>query len=92
MGRLKKATASEYFASDLAALLLGLGLCLLLLFTAKYGVGMSDEGYYYTVAHRLTLGEHMIADEWNLAQLVHLFNLLPNILYMKLTGGTGSLL
>ena len=92
MGRLKKATASEYFASDLAALLLGLGLCLLLLFTAKYGVGMSDEGYYYTVAHRLTLGEHMIADEWNLAQLVHLLNLLPNILFMKLTGSTEGLI
>lgn len=83
---------SEYLISDLAALLLGLFLCLLLLFTAKYGAGMPDEGYYYTVAHRLKLGELMIADEWNLAQLVHLLNLLPNLAFMKLTGGTQGLI
>ena len=92
MRRLKTLQRSEYFISDLTAVLLGIFLCALLLATARYGVGMSDEGYYYTVAHRLTLGEHMIADEWNLAQLVHLFNLLPNILYMKLTGGTEGLI
>ncbi len=92
MRRLKTLSRSEYFISDLAAVLLGIFLCALLLLTAKYSVAMSDEGYYYTVAHRLTLGEHMIADEWNLAQLVHLFNLLPNILYMKRTGGTEGLI
>ena len=74
------------------AVSLGAVFVLFLAFTAKYGVSAPDEGYYYTVAHRLLLGEKMIADEWNLAQLVHLFNLLPNILYIKLTGGTAGLI
>ena len=86
--RRKAWRSSEYFFCDVFAALLGLGLAVLLICTVNRGVGVPDESYYYTVAHRLSLGERMIADEWNLAQLVHLFNLLPNLLYMKLTGGT----
>ena len=92
MRKLKSWPRSEYFRYDVAAVLLGAALLVFLLATAKYGVSAPDEGYYYTVAHRLSLGEKMIADEWNLAQLVHLLNLLPNLLYMKLTGGTEGLI
>ena len=92
MARVNRLKKSEYFASDLTAVALGVFLCALLLATARSGVGMSDEGYYYTVAHRLLLGERMIADEWNLAQLVHLLNFLPNALYIKLAGGTEGLI
>ncbi len=90
--RLKAWRASAYFLYDVLAAVLGALFLFALVCTAKNGAGVPDEGYYYTVAHRLTLGEKMIADEWNLAQLVHLFNLLPNILYMKLTGGTEGLI
>lgn len=92
MKRINKISRSEYFVYDAAAVTLGVILTVFLVFTAKYGVSAPDESYYYTVAHRLTLGEKMIADEWNLAQLVHLFNLLPNMLYIKLAGGTGGLI
>jgi len=92
MDRIKKWKYSEYFGSDITAALLGTVLFAALLLTAKYGVGMSDEGYYYTVTHRLILGEHMIADEWNLAQLVHLLNFIPNFAFIKLTGGTEGLI
>ena len=90
--RLKAWRASAYFLFDVLAAVLGALFLFALVCTAKNGAGVPDEGYYYTVAHRLSLGEKMIADEWNLAQLVHLFNLLPNILYMKLTGGTEGLI
>lgn len=76
---------------DILAAVLGIGLAVLLVCTANRGVSVPDECYYYTVAHRLSLGEKMIADEWNLAQLVHLFNLLPNLLYMKLAHSTEGL-
>ncbi len=89
--RLKAWRSSEYFLYDVLAAVLGAGLVALFVCTASRGVGVPDEGYYYTVAHRLSMGERMIADEWNLAQLVHLFNLLPNLLYMKLTGGTDGI-
>ncbi len=92
MTKLKKLTQNEYFAFDVLAAVLGAALVVFLLCTAKYGVSAPDEGYYYTVAHRLSLGEKMIADEWNLAQLVHLMNLLPNLLYIKLTDGTEGLI
>ena len=86
--RLKAWRSSEYFLCDVLAAVLGVGLVVLFACTVRGGVSVPDECYYYTVAHRLSLGERMIADEWNMAQLVHLFNLLPNLLYMKITGGT----
>ncbi len=83
---------NKYLPYDLIAAALGLFLFLLLVVTARYSVGMSDEAYYYSVPHRLLLGEHMIADEWELAQLVNLFNLLPNLVYIKLTGSPEGLI
>lgn len=89
--RLRAWRESEYFKFDVIAVALGVGMLILFACTADRGVGVPDECYYYTVAHRLSLGDKMIADEWNLAQLVHLFNLLPNLLFMKLAGGTEGL-
>ena len=79
-------------ACDLIAVALGLGLLLLFAFTLKYGVSSPDECDYYTVPHRLLLGEKLIADEWNVAQLAYLLNVLPYWAYTRLTGGTAGLI
>lgn len=43
------------------------------LWKLPYGFGGSDEGFYLTVAHRLSLGDSLFADEWHLSQLSSFF-------------------
>lgn len=40
-----------------------------------YGLGGSDEAFYLTVPHRLTLGDELFRDEWHLSQLASFFTL-----------------
>ena len=83
---------NEYLVFDLTAAALGLVLAGLFALTVRNGVGMPDEAFYYTIAHRLMHGEKMIADEWSLSQFVYLFNVLPAFLYIKLRGGTQGII
>ena len=83
----EKRMKNEYFRYDLAAAALGLGLLLFFALTAPNGVSAPDDAFYYTVPHRLMLGEKLIADEWNVTQLTYLLSLLPDYLYTKLAGG-----
>lgn len=52
-----------------------------------YSFSWSDESFYLTLAHRFWLGERMIADEWNPAQLSTLLLLPFYSLYQWVTGG-----
>lgn len=56
------------------------------------GVGVIDEGFYYTIAHRLTMGDAMLTQEWHLSQLSVFFQLLPVKLFVTVTGGTEGLI
>ena len=65
---------------------------LLMLWKLPYGFGGDDEGFYLTVANRLTLGERLFTDEWHLSQLSSFF-LFPFVfLYKKLAGSTEGFL
>lgn len=90
--RLKAWKISESFLFDILAIVFGAGLVILFASTAHLGVGVPDESYYCTVAHRVLLGQHMIADEWHLSQFMQLFLILPVFLYTKLAGGTAGLI
>lgn len=69
--------------------LLGLGL---MIWKLPFGFGGDDEGFYLTVAHRLTLGQRLFTDEWHLSQLSSFF-LYPFVkLFRYLTGGTDGIL
>lgn len=62
------------------------------LWKLPYGFGGSDEGFYLTVAHRLSLGESLFADEWHLSQLLSFF-LLPFVkLWRSFTGSTEGIM
>ena len=52
-----------------ALLLLALAAALLF-WKCGYGPNGDDEPFYLTVAHRLTLGDHLFRDEWHLSQLL----------------------
>ena len=62
------------------------------LWKLPYGFGGSDEGFYLTVAHRLSLGDSLFADEWHLSQLLSFF-LWPFVkLYTSVTGSTEGIM
>ena len=90
--RLKTWRSSEYFRYDVLAAVLGVGLIVFFACTARYGIGVPDESYFYAVPQRLLLGEKWIADEWNFGQLVHLINVLPYFFYVKLNGSAEGLI
>ncbi|MBQ8217684.1 MAG: hypothetical protein IJZ91_06975 [Oscillospiraceae bacterium] len=54
-----------------------------------YGFGGSDEGFYLTVAHRLSLGERLFVDEWHLSQLTSFF-LLPFVKLFRAVNGSNE--
>lgn len=64
----------------------------LMLWKLPYGFGGDDEGFYLTVANRLTLGERLFTDEWHLSQLSSFF-LFPFVfLYKSIVGSTEGIL
>lgn len=64
----------------------------LLVWKCPYGFGGDDEGFYLTVAHRLTLGDRLFSDEWHLSMLSSFFTYPLVRLYIGLTGGTDGIL
>ncbi len=80
----------SYF--DFAAIILGAALFSFFALTAKNGVSAPDESFYYSVVQRLFLGEKLIADEWNIAQLVHLLNVVPYFVFTHVSGGTEGII
>ena len=88
----KKKPLSGFTYYDLAAIMLGIALFVFFAVTAKNGVSAPDESFYFTVTQRLALGEKLIADEWNIAQLVHLLNVLPYFVYTRIAGGTEGII
>ena len=77
---------------DAAAL--GLGLCLLayFLYTARLGVGVPDEAFYYSIPQRLLKGDRLFVEEWHLTQMSSLFSVLPYWIYVSVTGGTRGMI
>lgn len=77
---------NEFFCDFIPILILvacGIGLFI----RSFYSFSWSDESFYLTLAHRFWLGERMIADEWNPAQLSTLLLLPFYSLYQWVTGG-----
>ncbi len=73
---------------DVVALLAGIALLVYLLLTARLGVGIADEAFYYSVPQRLLNGDRLFIEEWHLTQLSSLFSVLPYWLFTLCTGGT----
>ena len=57
-----------------------------------YGFGGSDEAFYLTVPHRLSLGDALFTDEWHVSQLSG-FLLVPFVsLFRLITGSTDGIM
>ena len=58
----------------------------------RYGFGGSDEAFYLTVPHRLSLGDALFTDEWHVSQLSG-FLLIPFVsLFRLITGSTDGIM
>ena len=59
-----------------------------ILLRLPYGVGITDEGFYYTVVQRVLRGDRLIADEWQITQLNSLLEIIPYKLSLLISDGT----
>lgn len=58
----------------------------------RYGMGMPDEAFYFSVPLRLLNGDRLFNDEWHISQLQSLITYLPVALFTKIHGSTEGLI
>ena len=58
----------------------------------RYGFGGNDEAFYLTIPHRLTKGDILFVDEWNLSQMCSILTLPFVWLYTLITGSTDGII
>ncbi len=71
---------------DIVAVILLFLIAAVYLDSVRYGIQSIDESYYFTITHRMALGDRLILDEWHVTQLVALFQYLPFKIFYSLTG------
>ena len=70
-----------------------LTMTLILVWRCFYGIGNSDEGFYYAITHRVFMGDALLVDEWYPAQFFA-FIILPfyKLFYFIIGDGEGIIL
>ena len=64
----------------------------LALWKCPYGFGSTDDAFYLTIPHRLSMGDALFTDEWHVSQMSGLF-LLPFVwLFRAVTGSTDGIM
>lgn len=65
---------------------------LLAIWKAPYGFGTTDDAFYLTIPHRLSMGDALFTDEWHVSQMSGLL-LLPFVwLFRTVTGSTDGIM
>lgn len=77
---------------DIVALFCLLSSAALLIWRAPYGFGLDDESWYLTMPHRMMMGDSMLTDEWNVAQLFSILLYIPCKLYIAIVGTTEGII
>ena len=83
---------SDKFCFDLIAFALGVGLFVYSLYSAKVGIGLPDEHWYYTLAQRLSHGDQFLVHIWEVQQPTLLADLIPYWLFYRINNGTEGLI
>ncbi|MBQ6119957.1 MAG: hypothetical protein IJK98_12040, partial [Clostridia bacterium] len=84
----KSAGLKKAYGKDIVALFAFFAVFSFILLRLPYGVGITDEGFYYTVVQRVLRGDRLIADEWQITQLNSLLEIIPYELSLLISGGT----
>lgn len=61
-------------------------------FHITHGILYADEAFYLTIADRLTKGDRLILDEWQLSQFTVFFQYIPFRLYTLITGSKDGII
>lgn len=77
-----KENAPRMVVQDYVFVAFIVGAILFAFWKCQYGFGGSDEAFYLTIPHRLTLGDALIKDEWHLSQLSG-FLIFPFVNYIR---------
>ena len=77
---------------DFLFIALMLGAVVFALWKAPYGFGGNDEPFYLTIPHRLTKGDALFRDEWNLAQMCSILQLPFVWVYTTIMGSTDGII
>ena len=72
---------------DIVALVVFLALAAWYAYVVRLSIALPDESFYYTIPQRLSMGDKLFVDEWQVSQLSSLFQYIPYRLFVWLTGG-----
>ena len=89
---LNKKKIFSYTGADIAALAVFLMLGLWFIYVIPRGVNVSDESFYYTIPQRLTMGDRLFVDEWQVSQLTSLFHYFPYRFFLFITGSNEGII
>lgn len=64
----------------------------LALWKCPYGFGSTDDAFYLTIPHRLSMGDHLFTDEWHVSQMSGLLTLPFVWLYRTAAGSTDGIM
>jgi len=73
---------------DYIAIAVFLGAVIWYCLVLKTGIAMPDESFYYTITKRLTMGDNLFVDEWQVSQLSSILQYIPYRLYTLIAGST----
>lgn len=62
------------------------------LYMIQTSVGVGDESFYFTIPHRLVLGDRLILDEWHLSQFSSILQYIPFRIFYTLRGSTEGII
>jgi len=82
----KKVNYFKY--QDIFALFCLIVTVIFLIWKSQYGFGFDDESFYIAFAHRLSMGDALLTDEWHIAQFTGLLLYLPLKAYVAIAGST----
>jgi hypothetical protein len=77
---------------DLIALFCFFAAVVFFCWKAPFGFGFDDESFYLSIPHRLTMGDSLLTDEWQLSQLSGFLLYLPVKLYIFIIGSTDGII
>ncbi len=71
---------------DIMAAVCFIALAILYCYYVRIGFPISDESYYFTMPHRVILGEKLFSDEWHIIQMTSFILYLPLKVFYSVVG------